>query len=211
MRSLVASGQTTPAAFRAELAAVPAPDRDSWLDSVLELSELPDDGDALPRGCTPYLPCGVDTLLAAVDCAEVGPSDVVVDVGAGLGRAAVAIHLLSGAAVIGVEIQPHLARAARELGERVSAARLSVVEGDAARVTGFLAAGSVFFLYCPFSGERLASVLADLERIARTRQIRVCCVDLPLPNVGWLTALASPAAELSVYRSTAPPSRRARC
>jgi len=41
---------------------------------------------------------------------------------------------------------------------------------------------SVFFLYRPFGGERLARVLGDLEHIARTRELRVCCIDLPLPR-----------------------------
>jgi hypothetical protein len=75
-----------------------------------------------------------------------------------------------------------------------------LIEGDAAELTSRMHVGSVFFLYCPFSGERLERVLTDLEAIARTREIRVCCVDLPLPPLPWLE-LASPAAEaLAVYR-----------
>ena len=61
--------------------------------------------------------------------------------------------------------------------------------------------GSVFFLYCPFSGARLAEVLAALELLARTRPIRVCCVDLPLPPCAWLTPAAPPDGDLVIYRS----------
>jgi len=60
----------------------------------------------------------------------------------------------------------------------------------------------VFFLYCPFSGARLERVLDDLESIARTREIRVCCVDLPLPPRAWLALAAPPSGDLAVYRST---------
>src|SRR5512143_21677 len=122
-----------------------------------------------------------------VEHAHVQPSNVFVDIGSGLGRTAAFVHLLTGAGVIGIEIQSDLVRAARDLATRLGVRRVSCVEGDAATLTGFIAVGSVFFLYCPFSGERLLKVLADLESIARTRVIRVCCLDLPLPPCPWLT------------------------
>ena len=62
--------------------------------------------------------------------------------------------------------------------------------------------GSVFFLYCPFSGDRLTKVLAGLESIARTRVIRVCCVDLPLPSCPWLAPEPQRWRDLAIYRST---------
>jgi SAM-dependent methyltransferase len=202
IRALVASGQATPALFRAALTSVPPADRDAWVDRVFGLDSVPDDGPALPRGCVPYVPCRVDALLRVVEDADVRESDVFVDVGAGVGRAAALVHLLTGAAAIGVEIQPELVTAARDLAARLNVPRVSPIEGDAARLTGFVTIGSVFFFYCPFSGDRLEKVLDDLEVIARTRPIRICCVDLPLPPRPWL-ALASPAAgDVAVYRST---------
>jgi hypothetical protein len=62
--------------------------------------------------------------------------------------------------------------------------------------------GSVFFLYCPFSGERLIRVLADLECIARTRMLRIGCVDLPLPARPWLTLDPRPSGDLAIHRTT---------
>jgi len=188
-------------AFRAALLAVPAEARDGWLDRVLDLGPPPDDGPELPRGCVPYLPCSVDALLAIVDGAEIAPSDVVVDIGAGVGRALALIHLLTDAAAIGIEIQPALVQAARTLARRVSP-RISHLHGDAVELTGRVATGSVFVLYCPFSGERLQRVLANLEAIAETRPIRVCCVDLPLPTCQWLTATHAAPGGVMVYRST---------
>jgi SAM-dependent methyltransferase len=202
VRSRIERGLDDPSRFRAALASAPPAERDAWLDLVLGLGELPDDGPALPRDCVPYLPCSVDALVRMVDQARVGASDVFVDVGAGTGRAAALVHLLTGASVIGVEIQPHLVRAARGLAARLPGSRLAWVEGDAAELTGSLTIGSVFFLYCPFSGERLAKVLAGLEPIARTRTIRVCCVDLPLPPCPWLTLEPPYAGDLAIYRST---------
>ena len=176
-------------------------ERDAWLDLVLGLGELPEDGPELPSGCVPYLPCSVDALVRMVDQAPVRASDIVVDVGSGSGRAAALVHLITGASVIGLEIQPHLVVAARDLAARLSG-RIFCVLGDAATLAGYITIGSVFFLYCPFGGERLAKVLGDLESIARTRTIRVCSVDLPLPPCAWLTLESPSVGDLAIYRST---------
>jgi hypothetical protein len=187
-------------AFRAALLAVPPDARDGWLDRVLGLGAPLDDGPELPRGCVPYVPCGVDALIEIVERAEVGPSDVFVDVGSGVGRAMALVHLLTGAAVVGIEIQSRLVQAARDVARLVSS-RISNVHGDAVELAGCIMVGSVFFLYCPFSGERLHHVLADLEAIAQTRPIRVCCVDLPLPACPWLAAAPGSSGSVAVYRS----------
>lgn len=201
-RSQFEAGPHDRSAFRAALQEVPPADRDAWLDEVLGLGEIPDDGPELPNGCVPYLPCPVDALLKMVDQAPIRATDVVVDVGAGLGRAAALVHLLTGAAVIGIEIQPALVHFARDLAARLSLSRIACIEGDAVELTGFITIGSIFFLYCPFSGARLAQVLAELESIARTRTIRVCCVDLPLPPCPWLTLEPPSSGDLAIYRST---------
>lgn len=200
-RWLIQRGLLDPPTFRAALLDVPPAARDGWLDSVLGLGELPDDGPELPRGCVPYLPCAVDVLLRIVDQAPIRGSDVFVDVGSGLGRATMLVHLLTGAGAIGLEVQPALARASRGLASRLGLSRVACVEGDATRLTGFMTTGSVFLLYCPFGGDRLATVLADLESIARTRTLRICAVDLPLPPCPWLTLQGQPSGSLAIYRS----------
>jgi hypothetical protein len=198
----VSNAALAPEAFRTALMAVPAAERDCWLDLVLGLDSIPVDGPELPRGGVPYLPCPVDTLLRMVELAEVRPSDVFVDIGSGVGRTAALVGLLTGATTIGIEVQPALVVASRELEVRVRGLRLSVIEGDAAKLTDHLALGSLFFLYCPFSGERLEKILSELELIARTRQIRVCCVDLPVAPRTWLTRVPDASGGLAVYRST---------
>jgi hypothetical protein len=196
------STQLTPAVFRKTLTSVPPTQRDAWLDQVFGLDSLPDDDPELPQGCVPYLPCSVDTLLRMVEHAGVQASDVFVDIGSGVGRAATLVHLLTGASAIGLEIQPALVLATRNITTRLKLFRVSPIEGDAALLAEHISIGSVFFMYCPFSGDRLEKVLDDLESIARTRQIRVCCVDLPLPPRPWLTLGSPPFGDLAVYRST---------
>ncbi len=197
--------QRGPAAFRAALDEVAPGRREAWLDGVLGLGDLPDDGPALPTGCVPYLPCPIDTILETIDRAEIGKGDVFVDIGAGIGRVAALVHLLTGASAIGLEIQPQLVHAARELVGRLALSRVEIVQGDALECGDQLASGSVFFLYCPFSGARVERLLEQLAPVARSRPIRVCCVDLPLPAVPWLTPIYAPASsELAIHRSHAP-------
>jgi SAM-dependent methyltransferase len=178
LRAGILRGASEPAAFRAAFLAVPPSARDAWVDGVLGLGPVPADGGDLPRGCVPYLPCPVDAIVQVVDQARVGPADVFVDVGSGLGRATALVHLLTGATAVGIEIQRALVAGARDLAARLHLTAVSTIEGDAADVARLAPHGSVFFLYCPFGGERLAKVMRELEAIARTRAIRVRCVDM---------------------------------
>ena len=192
------SGRGKAVTFLQSLLAVPPLERDAWINRVFGLEVVPDDGPELPRDGVPYLPCAVGTLLRVAE--HVRPSDVFVDLGSGVGRAMTVVHLLTGATAIGFEIQPALVEESRALTARLNLARVSSLHGDAAKVN---VEGTVFFLYCPFSGERLEQVMNQLEVIARVREIRVCAVDLPLPSRGWLSLVSSDG-DLTVYRSDLP-------
>lgn len=199
--SLMRNGPA-PETLRAALTGIRAEDRDAWLDLLWDSAELPEDDPLLPRGCVPYLPCPVATVLEAVQRAAVTSDDVFVDIGAGLGRAVALTHLLTGAEGIGLEIQPGLVRAARGRAESLNLSRVRFVEGDAVDLIRSITTGTVFFLYCPFGQDRLDRVLDDLEHIARTRPIRICCVGLPPLDRPWLAPVPSTSVDLAVYRST---------
>ncbi len=202
LRALVERGASTPAAFREALLGVSPLERDAWVDLVLGLDALPDDGPELPRGCVPYLPCPVDALLRVVEHAPVRAEDVFVDVGSGAGRATALVHLLTGASAVGLEVQPALVEAARALATRLGLSRVSVLGGDAVDLAPRMTEGSVFFLYCPFSGARLEQLLAGLEPLARPRELKVCAVDLPLPPCAWLSLQPPSSDDLVIHRST---------
>ncbi len=186
----------------AALAQLPGPELDAWLDEYWDVQDLPADDPMLPRGCVPYLPCPAETVLEAVEAARVSAQDVFVDIGAGLGRTAALTHLLTGAGCIGIEIQPKLVRAAQARADWLNLTRVRFLEGDAQELVRFMVTGTVFFLYCPFGGARLQSVLDDLEQIAQTRAIRICCVGMPDLHLPWLTALPCASVECGVYQST---------
>lgn len=193
------------ARLRAALDSLPGHERETWLDLVLGAPSLPEDGPDLPAGCVPYCPCPVDLLLLMLDEVALGSEDVFVDIGAGVGRVTTLVHLLTGAAAIGIEVQAGLVRTAREITRELGVEGVATIHADAAGAVRDLPAGTVFFLYCPFSGSRLDRVLDGLESVAATRSIRICCVHVPPLVRPWLEPVAAPAPELVIYRSIAPP------
>lgn len=205
VRTHLLSNRATPAIFRPILDDVPPPERDGWLDLLWDLDEIPDDGPELPRDCVPYLPCPVATVLEAVERANVTSDDVFVDVGSGTGRTAFLARLLTGAGCVGIEVQSSLAEAARGRAAWLNLDRTRFLDGDAAELLRFMTVGTVFFFNCPFSGDRMRRALDDLEDIARTRQIRVCCVHMPHLERPWLVRTPSTLVELDVYRTTLHP------
>jgi SAM-dependent methyltransferase len=168
--------------------AVPARDRDAWVDGQLGFPPPPPDVADLPRGAVPYLPCGVEEIVELVREVPLGEDDHFVDLGSGVGRAAILAHLLSGATASGVEIQEPLVARARQRCAELELTAVSFVCANAADVTDDALDGSVFFLYAPFNGALLTAVLARLEAVARkrSRPIVVCTVDLELHDVPWL-------------------------
>jgi protein-L-isoaspartate O-methyltransferase len=176
-REAVRGGQLHGQALRRAIAAVPRADRDAWIDRVLGLSDIPDDGPDLPRGGVPYLPAGVEEILEAVDLAGIDANDRVIDVGAGVGRLAMLVHLLTGASVHGVEVQAALV--ARAL-ERVAAFGLRGVTMEARDAREASLEADVLMLYAPFSGALLAAVLTRVAALAPAP--RLVTIDLTLPS-----------------------------
>jgi precorrin-6B methylase 2 len=198
LRAGIASGAIRGARLVELLRAVPFADRDAWADELLGLDVPPPDV-ALPRGAVPYLPCGVDEIVAAVLEAPVGADDVLVDIGSGLGRVVMLAHLLSGAHARGIEIQPHLVERARAYSAALQLSRIAFTHADAASIE---LDGSVFFLYAPCNGELLARVLERLAAVAQRRRIVVAAVGLEL-DVPWLRARRTSSVALTLYDSPA--------
>lgn len=212
-RAEIASGALRGAALLELILSVPFLDRDAWLDELLGFEAPPPDVPDLPRGSVPYLPSGVDEILAMVMEVPIEPDDELVDLGAGLGRVVVLAHLLSGARASGVELQAPLVARARARCAALALPAVSFVHADAAEAE---LDGSIFFLYAPFSGQVLARVVGRLEEVARRRPIVVCAVGLELHDVPWLLPRTTSCVSLALYDSQvsgvprrAPPAPRA--
>jgi SAM-dependent methyltransferase len=200
----VVAGGLRGAALLDALRAVPFGDRDAWVDELLGIEPPPPDIPDLPRGAVPYLPCGVDEIIAMVHELPVRSDDELVDLGSGLGRVAMLAHLLSGARTHGIEIQAPLVDRARVRCAALGFTAVSFTHGDAA---GAALDGSIFFLYAPFGGDTLARVVRRLEDVARRRPIVVAAVALELPDAPWLIARSTSSAALTLYEPRVRPAR----
>jgi hypothetical protein len=185
-------------ALAQRLLAVPPADRDVWADALLGLPEPPPDVPDLPSGAVPYLPAGIEEILTLVREAPLRPDDTLVDLGSGMGRVVMLAHLLSGARARGVEIQRPLVDCARVCSDRMGLRDLQFIHANAAEVGQD---GSIFFLYAPFGGETLATVLRGLERLAHARPLVVCTVGLELPASPWLSARKTSCLSMTMYDS----------
>lgn len=168
-------------------------ERDAFVDELLEIEPPPPDGE-LPPGAVPYLPCGVDELLACVRELPITPSDQVVVLGSGLGRAALLLHLLTGARVHGIEIQAALVERARAIASRL---RLPVTF-EQANIADVVLDASVVFLYAPCNGALLARVIARIAELASRRSISIGAVGVEL-DVPGLKARVSSLPALALY------------
>jgi protein-L-isoaspartate O-methyltransferase len=185
--------------FRRLLEQVPYAQRDDWWNEVLGVEGVADDGSELPLGCVPYMPAPLDALCRVVDQTPVVNADVFVDVGCGIGRAALFVHLLTGASVVGVDVQSQLVNSARLTAERLGTTNAEFVAADAST---HIVEGSVYFLYCPFGVERAATFLNNLRPLAACRRFTVACLDMCLPARDWLVQTHT-WPDLQLFRSVA--------
>ena len=207
-RAQIASGALRGAALLELLLSVPFLERDAFADALLGIDPPPPDMPGLPRGAVPYLPSSVEEILAMLRDVPVGPDDVLVDLGSGLGRVLILTHLLTGARARGIEIQEHLVRSSVSRCAALGLTAISFVHANAAEAASADADavevdldGSVFFLYAPCNGEMLTRVLTRLERVGRRRRIVFCTVGVASLDVRWLTPRRTSSVSLMLYDS----------
>lgn len=122
--------------------------------------------------------------------AKVGPGDVFIDLGAGLGKVVEAAKK-KGATARGIEIQRELVEKARAMGREMVCA--DAREAD-------LADGTVFYLYSPFTGRVLERVMDRLREVSKTHPIRICAVAVDVDRP-WLRRRPLESFWLAVYDS----------
>ncbi len=197
----------------ARVIAAQAPaERDGFVDRLLGLEDQPTTDEDAVANDPELIRCvasGVSAVADAVLKAGVGPEDVFVDVGAGSGRVAMLVHLLTGARTVGLEIQRGLVDFGRQ---RVEALALEGVELRVGDARTELPEGTVHYLYLPFVGRSLARVVDALGAMARRRSIAVCALGVELRRQDWLRPIDETSLWMSVYESAVPgvaPRRRA--
>lgn len=173
---------------------VPAGERDHFVEEVLGIAYPPLDEPDLGPDVVADVPSGYDEILHAFDVTGLGPGDRFLDIGSGTGKVVMLAELLGDATTAGIEKEPALidvaASAARALGLR---ARFDLADArDAA-----IADADVLFMYLPFTGHSLATVMTRLTERRRGRHL--CCGALDLRRYDQLVAVGPPRSWLHVY------------
>jgi hypothetical protein len=184
------------------LASLPPSERDAALEDRLGITPPPS---AEPPGphAVGYHASGVAAVVRMLLEVPLVAGDVLVDLGAGLGKVMLLARLLTGAAAQGVELQPALVLRAREAAARMGLCDVTYVAGDA-RVAD-LSDGTVFYLYAPFTGPVLAQVVNRLRSIASRQAIVVCTLGVDLEREApWLVRRPLDAFWLAIYDSAEP-------
>jgi len=164
--------------------------RDELLAGVLQLPAPGASEVALAPDMVAYQPTPVRHVLDLLARAAMGPDDVLVDLGAGLGQVPLMTALLSPARACGIEIEPAYVASARQAAAALGLERASFLCQDLRQAD--LAAGTVFYLYTPLRGTLLTDLLERLRAEAARRPIRLCSFGpctLALRRAPWLRAV----------------------
>ncbi len=141
----------------------------------------------------PYQPTPARHLFDMLRLTALTPSDVLVDLGSGLGHVPMLAAICTPARAIGIELEPAYIERARQSAQSLNLARISFLHQDA-RYADFFA-GTVFYLHTPFTGSILRHVLDRLRREATIRPVRVCtygpCTAL-IAQEPWLQSTTPP-------------------
>lgn len=194
LRSRIASGGLRRSGLREVFDAIPALERDHFVEEVLGIAYPPLDEGAPGTDLMSYAPSGYDEIVCAFDQSRLASDDAFLDLGAGLGKAVMLAELLTGAVSVGIEYDEQLCSlgndACRELGLQGERLRAQ----DARELSSFDA--DVVFMYLPFSGEVLAGVL---ERLFVCPPRCLCTGALDLARYPQLSLVGPAQSWLNVY------------
>jgi hypothetical protein len=150
-----------------------------------------------------YQPTPARHIFDLFDRTALTENDLLIDLGSGLGHVPLLTCICTPARSIGVEIEPVYVASARRCAETLNLKRVTFVAQDARAAN--LTKGTVFYLYTPFSGGMLRTVLDSLRCESADREIRVCTFGpctMTVANERWLKVAGSARADrISIFRS----------
>jgi hypothetical protein len=140
-----------------------------------------------------YQPTPARHIFSLIDITAFTATDVLIDLGSGLGHVPLLVSICTRARSIGIELEGAYVECARQSAQRLNLNKVTFVRQDARAAD--LSSGTVFYLYTPFMGSILSAVLNLLRREAANRQIRICtfgpCTTV-IAEERWLEAAARP-------------------
>jgi hypothetical protein len=176
---------------------------DELISGVFQFEEPDDEPVRREAEMVLYQPTPARHIFHLFRLTALTATDVLVDLGSGLGHVPLLAAILTSARSIGIELEATYVERARQCAQRLNLNRVTFVQQDARAAD--LSAGTVFYLYTPFTGSILSSVRSRLRREAATRPIRICtygpCTSV-VAEESWLEATAAPVPHrIALFRS----------
>ena len=175
---------------------------DDLISGVFQFRPPTDDPRPLGRDSVFYQPTPARHIFHLISAASVTNADTLIDLGSGLGHVPLLASICTGATSIGIELDPAWVGIAKQSADALNLHNVTFLAQDARQAD--LSAGTVFYLYTPFTGSTLASVLAAIRLQATLRSIRICTFGpctAAVSNQSWLQPLTPPAIDqITVFR-----------
>lgn len=150
-----------------------------------------------------YQPTPARHILQFIQQSALSASDTLIDLGSGLGHVPILASILTGAQCIGIEAEPAYVESARGCARNLHLSRVRFVHKNASEAN--LSGGTVFYLYTPFTGNTLNTVLRKLHDVSKERIITICTLGpctLTAAAEPWLAATAAPDPDqITLFRS----------
>jgi hypothetical protein len=157
----------------------------------------------LPNEMVFYQPTPARHIFDLIRRTALTETDVLVDLGSGLGHVPLVASICTNARSIGIELEAAYVDCARQSAQALNLHKVMFLQQDARAAD--LSSGTVFYLYTPFIGTILRTVLDSLRQEATSRKIRVCtfgpCTAI-IAKEQWLEALEpSEAQQITIFAS----------
>lgn len=160
---------------------------DALVSGVLALAE-PGEVPALEAEMVFYQPTPARHIFDFIARASISARDTVIDLGSGLGHVTLLTAICTPARCIGIEWQRAYVASAQRCARALNVRNARFLAQDVRHAR--LSEGTVFYLYTPFTGTLLRTVLDMLAREAKHRAIRLCslgpCTEA-LARESWLS------------------------
>jgi len=183
---------------------------DELVTGVLGFDEPEDSGIRPEPEKVLYQPTPARLIFNLLEETRLTANDVLVDLGSGMGHVPLLAAICTPAHCIGIEVEQAYIDRARQCAQRLHLRRAHFIRQDARDAD--CKAGTVFYLYTPFSGSILRRVLDRLRHEASTRTFRVCTYGPCAETVArepWLKAEQEPQAQrITVFATRAASSTR---
>lgn len=137
-----------------------------------------------------YQPTPARHVFDLIERIQLDGRDVLVDIGSGLGHVAMLASICSDASSLGIEMEGAYVDCAQRSAQSLQLPRVNFIRQDA-RAADY-SSGTVFYLYTPFTGTILRTVLDLLREQAARRDIRLCTYGpctLAIAREPWLEVI----------------------